>query len=234
MPPAKVYADHSAWAIGTPDLIVKTKELVVKGDAPDWWGEIPSVPTGLTEDRYVAALEIKEVNDVESKARAGRATVGGRFVFHHMIWRTQVLDGKADQESALLAAFDEESTNWPVHEVGRNADFFDPQVGAPAEGRFERRLRLRAPPLERPRHQSASRNRLQADAERLRADLQARGVRSGQRRGHRHPRHGSQPAAECVHGAAAEHQDHLVRTAPARARRADVPRSNLGLQHPDA
>ncbi len=127
MPPAKVYADHSAWAIGTPDLIIKTKELVVKGDAPDWWGEIPSVPTGLTEDRYVAALEIKEVNDVESKAGSGRATVGGRFVFHHMIWRTQVLDGKADQESALLAAFDEESTNWPVHEVGRNADFFDPK-----------------------------------------------------------------------------------------------------------
>ena len=62
------------------------------GDAPDWWGEIPSMPTGLTEDRYVAALEIKEVNDVDSHAGSGRATVGGRFVFHHMIWRTQVLD----------------------------------------------------------------------------------------------------------------------------------------------
>src|SRR5437660_1041908 len=54
MPPAKVYADGKAWAIGTPDLIVKTNEILVKGDAPDWWGEIPSVPTGLTEDRYVA------------------------------------------------------------------------------------------------------------------------------------------------------------------------------------
>src|SRR6266496_2037460 len=26
MPPPKVYADHNAWAIGTPDLIVKMKE----------------------------------------------------------------------------------------------------------------------------------------------------------------------------------------------------------------
>src|SRR5260221_2836114 len=85
MPPAKVYADRSSWAIGTPDLIVKTKELTVKGDAPDWWGEIPSVPTGLTEDRYVAALEIKEVNDVESKSCSNRSTVCGRVVFHHMI-----------------------------------------------------------------------------------------------------------------------------------------------------
>jgi hypothetical protein len=129
MPPAKVYADRSAWAIGTPDLIVKTNELTVKGDAPDWWGEIPSVPIGLTEDRYVAALEIKEVNDVESKAGANRATVGGRFVFHHMIWRTQVLDPNKDNSAPDPLAFllDEETVNWPVHEVGRNADFFDPK-----------------------------------------------------------------------------------------------------------
>ena len=29
MPPPKVYADRAAWAIGTPDLIVKMKEVVV-------------------------------------------------------------------------------------------------------------------------------------------------------------------------------------------------------------
>ncbi len=129
MPPPRVYADRQAWAIGTPDVIVRTKEILVKGDAPDWWGEIPSIPTGLTEDRYVAALEIKEVNDVDSHAGSGRATVGGRFVFHHMIWRTQVLDStKAGQAQDPLAIFnDEESVNWPVHEVGRNADFFDPK-----------------------------------------------------------------------------------------------------------
>src|SRR6266567_2569034 len=97
MPPAKTYPDGKAWAIGTPDLIVKMKELTVKSDAPDWWGEIPSVPIGLTEDRYVAALEIKEVNDVESKSgQQNRATVGGRYVFHHMIWRTQVIDANKD------------------------------------------------------------------------------------------------------------------------------------------
>src|SRR5436190_1374901 len=30
MPPAKTYADRLTWAIGTPDLIIKTKELEVK------------------------------------------------------------------------------------------------------------------------------------------------------------------------------------------------------------
>jgi mono/diheme cytochrome c family protein len=128
MPPPRQWADNSVWAIGAPDLVIKTNDMLVKGDAPDWWGEIPSVPTGLTQDRYVAALEIKEVNDVDSHAGSGRATVGGRFVFHHMIWRTQVLDANSDRTPDPLAIFnDEESVNWPVHEVGRNADFFDPK-----------------------------------------------------------------------------------------------------------
>ena len=100
MPPPKQYAGRatrgpSAHRISSS----RCRSSTVKGDAPDWWGEVPSVPTGLTEDRYVAALEIKEVNDVGHRRAGGnRATVGGRFVFHHMIWRTQVLDGKTDRE----------------------------------------------------------------------------------------------------------------------------------------
>jgi hypothetical protein len=126
MPPPKVYADRQSWTIGTPDLIVKTSEIDVKAGAPDWWGEIPRVPIGLTEDRYVTALEVKEVNDVDSKG-TGRATVGGRFVFHHMIWATRVIDDEhPDREASPLSTvlFDEGVTLWPVHEVGRNADFF--------------------------------------------------------------------------------------------------------------
>jgi hypothetical protein len=128
MPAPKVWPDPRSWAIGAPDLIVKSNEILVRGDAPDWWGEIPSMPTGLAEDRYVAAVEVKEVNDVDPHTGSGRATVGARFVFHHMIWRTAVIDpDHADQipdAPSILA--DEESVNWPVHEVGRNADFFDP------------------------------------------------------------------------------------------------------------
>ena len=125
MPPPKVYPDGKAWAIGTPDLIVKLPNIMVKGNAPDWWGEIPSTPTGLTEDRYVAALEIKEVNDLESTGGSGRQTVGGRFVIHHMIWGTRViLPGQTDAPQGPLGG---DTLSWPVHEVGRNADFFDPR-----------------------------------------------------------------------------------------------------------
>jgi hypothetical protein len=122
MPPPRVWNDATKWSIGEPDLVVRTEEMEVKAGAPDWWGEIPRVPTGLTEDRYVSALEIREVNDVPTTG-TGRHTVGGRYVFHHMIWSTRVLGGET--ADAPLAADD--GTSWPVHEVGREADFFDPK-----------------------------------------------------------------------------------------------------------
>ena len=132
-PAPRVWNSDTAWQIGTPDLVVKTTDIVVKGGSPDWWGEIPNVPIGLTEDRYVSAVEVREVNDVPSSG-TGRDTVGGRYVFHHMIWQTKVLDAPDAPTNAadafnLDALFGREpgTTNWPVHEVGREPDFFDPK-----------------------------------------------------------------------------------------------------------
>jgi mono/diheme cytochrome c family protein len=118
LPPPLVFGDDNVWTIGEPDLIVRTGEIFVEGGAPDWWGEIESIPTGLTEDRYVAAVEIKEINDVGSGG-SGRETVGGRYIVHHMIWRTEAPDANGGIDRV----------SWPVHEVGRNPDVFDPQGG---------------------------------------------------------------------------------------------------------
>jgi len=60
MPPPLVFADDSVWKIGKPDLIVASPELEMKALAPDWFGAIGESPTNLPEDRYVAAIEIKE------------------------------------------------------------------------------------------------------------------------------------------------------------------------------
>jgi len=119
MPPLRTWTESTKWSIGEPDLVVRTTDILVKGTQPDWWGEIPRVPTGLTEDRYVSALEVREVNDLPS-AGTGRATVGGRYVFHHMIWSTRILGEEAGDPNVP-----DDSTSWPVHEVGREADFFD-------------------------------------------------------------------------------------------------------------
>ena len=126
MPPSRHY-DDSVWHLGTPDLIVKTKDIVVEAGSPDWWGEIEPTPIPLTEDRYVVAVEIKEVNDADAKGGNGRDTVGGRFVWHHLIYRTQVgLDTPSDAD--LLGGNNDNVVSWPVHEVGRNPDYFDPKA----------------------------------------------------------------------------------------------------------
>ena len=116
LPPPLKFLDASEWAIGQPDLIVSSPTVTVKGTAPDWWGPLAEVLTGLNEDRYVAAVEMKEINDLNKTA--DRQTIGGRFIVHHLIW-SAIADGVSRNEIEA----------WPVHEVGRNADFFDPDAG---------------------------------------------------------------------------------------------------------
>jgi mono/diheme cytochrome c family protein len=116
MPPPRVFADNAVWQIGTPDLIVSSSAVEMKAITSDWYGVLSEVPTGLTEDRYVAALEWKEVNDVDNKP--GRSTVGGLFVFHHIAMNVIGPDGQPSDRAG-----------WPTHEVGRNGDVFDPGAG---------------------------------------------------------------------------------------------------------
>ncbi len=115
LPPVREFDDSGEWTI-RPDLVVSSEEILVRGEDADWWGEIESIPLGLEEDRYASAVQIREVNDVKSNQDSGRETVGRRYVVHHMIWRTQVPGTR-------------QITSWPVHEVGRNPDLFDPGAG---------------------------------------------------------------------------------------------------------
>ncbi|MCH8812430.1 MAG: hypothetical protein IID07_11410 [Gemmatimonadetes bacterium] len=104
MPPPRIFASADEWEIGTPDLIIDLPSFTMEAEAPDWWGMIPPAPSGMTEDRYVAAMEVKEISDVEGG-------VGGQFIYHHAII-VSIGGGGGGQ--------------WPVHEVGRNAEVFDP------------------------------------------------------------------------------------------------------------
>lgn len=124
MPPPRQFDDASRWLIGEPDLILKSPEVTVKATAPDWWGLLPSVPTGLTEDRYIAAVQVREVNDIPKGGAGG--TVGGRFVFHHMNYAAEVPGADTDVE---FPGTGPSATSIPTHEVGRNVDTFDPEAG---------------------------------------------------------------------------------------------------------
>ncbi len=76
MPPPKVWGDESKWAFaskyGPPDLVIKSPDYTMPAMAQDvWWR--PIVPTGLTEPRWVRAIEIHP------------ATVKGRRITHHAL-----------------------------------------------------------------------------------------------------------------------------------------------------
>ncbi len=108
LPEPSVFSAEGAWDIGEPDLIVDLPPHTMEAHAPDWWGLIPNAATGLTEDRYVSAMQVLEISDVEGG-------VGGNFIYHHAIIASTDANGRMNGQ-------------WPVHEVGRNAEYFDPQA----------------------------------------------------------------------------------------------------------
>ena len=78
MPPPVDWPDPTAWRLsrefGDPDLVVASAPFTVPADGQDkWWA--PTAETGLTEERWVKAIEIKP------------SFPGGRKVVHHAIAR---------------------------------------------------------------------------------------------------------------------------------------------------
>ncbi len=114
------FGDDGTWTIGEPDLILVGPSITLPAVGPDRWGDIGLVPTGLTEDRYVQAVQVREVNDIP--VERGSSTVGGRYIFHHMTYSSGVL---SEDGGEVVGP----TTNWPIHEVGRNADIFPEKAG---------------------------------------------------------------------------------------------------------
>jgi hypothetical protein len=119
-PPMLNFDTAEGWTLGTPELILRSVDVSRPAVGPDWWGDVGLVPTGLTEDRYVKSIEVREFNDVP--VDAGTSTVGGRYIVHHMTYSSGVL---SDDGTEIVGG----RTSWPIHEVGRNADIFPDKAG---------------------------------------------------------------------------------------------------------
>lgn len=119
MPPPIDLLEAHEWQIGEPDLVVSSPYVEVPAMAPDRWAPMGKAATGLAEDRYVAAIEMKEINDAEPGS-GSKDTVGGQYVIHHMVFTVLDAEGKPLRDG---------QASWPVHEVGRNADFYPADAG---------------------------------------------------------------------------------------------------------
>jgi hypothetical protein len=104
LPPPVDWPEDETWSIGKPDLIVTAPSHVVPAAGSDWWGDF-IVSTGLTEDRYIKAVETKP-------SKTGRRTL------HHAL--TFVAQGNdAGAQDSYLSEY----------AIGKYGDVFPDGVG---------------------------------------------------------------------------------------------------------
>jgi mono/diheme cytochrome c family protein len=119
MPPPRQWPDESKWQeaarLGPPGLVITSTSYTMPAIAQDAWWK-PVVPTGLTEPRWVRAIEIRP------------STVKGRKITHHALARLQQDE---DMPRELFTndpdvAGDGLFMEWAV---GKNADEMRPDSG---------------------------------------------------------------------------------------------------------
>lgn len=116
MPPPRQFDDADAWHIGKPDIVVKSVQHAVPESGSDWWGDYV-VDTGLTEDRYLKAVETKP----------GR---GAKKVVHHAVTYLMQDEGETDLIGRGQTRTGGESGGFlNEYAVGKNGDVFPEGTG---------------------------------------------------------------------------------------------------------
>ena len=105
------FDDSDRWHIGKPDLIVTSPAHTVPAEAADWWGSY-YVDAGLTEDRYIKAIESKP---------------GKTAVVHHLLTYAVDADVSGDSNGDDSSADAGEFLN--EFAVGKNGDLFPEATG---------------------------------------------------------------------------------------------------------
>jgi len=119
MPPAVRWPTETTWnfkdVYGEPDLIIRSPKHTMPAQAQDVWYK-PVTPTGVTEPRWVRAIEIRP------------ATIKGRRITHHALARLKQDEPKADG----TASDDEEDVGpglFMEWAVGKQGEIMRPNSG---------------------------------------------------------------------------------------------------------
>jgi len=113
MPPPVQFGDDDQWHIGKPDLVVKSRLHTVPATGSDWWGDYV-VDTGLTEDRYLKAVETKPSS-------------GSKQVVHHAV--TYLIQDENGAEELIGRGGNLEGGFLNEYAVGKNGDVFPEGTG---------------------------------------------------------------------------------------------------------
>jgi hypothetical protein len=122
MPVAKVWPKDEGWNYAAlfgqtePDLVIKSTPFTQKAGANDAWWK-PVVATGLTEDRWVRALEIRP------------GTVKGRKITHHAIARLQQTETDALAQNDVDQNGVQQAGTFMEWAVGKQGEMMRPNSG---------------------------------------------------------------------------------------------------------
>ena len=130
------------WSIGEPDLVVESPTATIEAVAADWFGGIgPPSQTGLTVDRYIKAVEVKEVlvdedgleiepavvSAPDTTSDTGRAELN-LWVVHHAVI-TAAMDERDEDSRGNDGARGQMGNFSITHELGQNATYFPDWIG---------------------------------------------------------------------------------------------------------
>ena len=150
LPSPRDWPTGGDWSFGVPDLVVSSPDHVLEAVAADWYGLLESSPTGLSEDRWVQAVEVREVRfeDVTKERDGGDLSL---FVLHHAVISARPRSKNIQTQATTVRR--EPSTGGGervpgvfslVHEVGQNATHYPDSLGVklPAEAAINWDLHL--------------------------------------------------------------------------------------------
>ena len=133
--PAPLEWKEAGWSFGEPDLVVSSPVGTVPANAADWFGEWdPPTPTGLKKDRYIKAVEVKEIRvagdlsvrkDTPGAKGAGRADLN-LWVVHHAVITAATPEQAAVSNGPVAASEEAFRLTW---ELGQNTTVFPDPVG---------------------------------------------------------------------------------------------------------
>ena len=128
LPPAIVWPDGKNWSLGEPDLVVSSPKHTLEAVAADWYGLLDRSPTGLTEDRWVKAVEVREVllDEATVERKSGDLNL---FVVHHAVISARERSKAIQTQSRPRGERGPADLFSVVHEVGQNATFYPEVLG---------------------------------------------------------------------------------------------------------
>ena len=128
LPPPVEWPAGRDWSFGAPDLVVSSPAHTLEAVAADWYGLLDSSPTGLTEDRWVQAVEVREVllDEATVDRQSGDLNL---FVVHHAVISARERSSEIQTQSRAGGDRGPADLFSVVHEVGQNATRYPEVLG---------------------------------------------------------------------------------------------------------